>query len=693
MTAFFKKFTVAVMILIAFSASACKDPPPPNEPPGPPRLTGTVSIDGPAGVGHTLTANTSSLNGTGEISYQWLQGEEEINGADSDSFYLRIADEGKTFSVRVKRAGYTGEVTGGPTAVIIRSVSSITNVQSLATAGIPQLLSGTVLPSSAPNKTITWSVLDPGATGASINDNVLNTTASGTVTVTATITNGTAQGADYTQDFPITVAEALPFDQWVTRVSFTSQRVTIDLNNLNNHDIYLVKVNTSDSVVAAASTGLVLNVDPELTETNFNARQFYGVPKEPRIMGRPFDEEPLPAPPPDGKTLSIRQVSDYIQPEVGAVRNFWIETVVNNRNFVSKQAVLYATGNHGNIWVVDDSITTEDAEKLAAKFDIIYPAATNIFGYEYGGKPGHAEPGGKDGDRKIQILIYNIGNNYAGFFWSKDFYPDGTQINLKSNQAEIFYIDADMVKDDPLYAYDTLTHELQHMIHFNEKIQERKHLFSSVWYNEMMSMMSQDIISHLIDIPTSHKDHVTQVSLPSFLANYAAEGFTEWGIPVPARISYSTKYAFGAYMIRSYGGAEFVKKLSANNFVDVPSISAALGEMEPRLTFNEALIRFAEVMINNNPSYNNIRTFNKTVSNTINGITYTAAAFDIWDIKRAGSSQTGPAAANLNQREMRPHTVCVHSADAWKNKSGSYSVTLQRPANSGIVFVLVVKEN
>jgi len=66
-------------------------------------------------------------------------------------------------------------------------------------------LSGTVTPTNATNRTITWSVKNAGTTGATIKGNTLTTTGGGTVTVTATIANGKAPGTPYTQDFPITI--------------------------------------------------------------------------------------------------------------------------------------------------------------------------------------------------------------------------------------------------------------------------------------------------------------------------------------------------------------------------------------------------------------------------------------------------------------------------------------------------------
>jgi len=84
-------------------------------------------------------------------------------------------------------------------------VTNITGVPTTTIAGTPLTLTGTVVPNTATNQTIVWSVFDAGTTGATITGNTLNTTAAGTVIVRATIANGLSTG-DYTQNFDITVS-------------------------------------------------------------------------------------------------------------------------------------------------------------------------------------------------------------------------------------------------------------------------------------------------------------------------------------------------------------------------------------------------------------------------------------------------------------------------------------------------------
>ena len=71
--------------------------------------------------------------------------------------------------------------------------------------GTPLVLTGTVVPSNATNKTITWSVKDSGSTGANIAGNTLTATAIGTAVVTAKVAGSSG---DFTKDFIISVVES-----------------------------------------------------------------------------------------------------------------------------------------------------------------------------------------------------------------------------------------------------------------------------------------------------------------------------------------------------------------------------------------------------------------------------------------------------------------------------------------------------
>jgi hypothetical protein len=87
------------------------------------------------------------------------------------------------------------------------AVTNILNVPDSATVGIPLLLTGKVLPEDATHQTIIWSIKDAGFTGATLMENTLYTTDTGTVTMSATILDGLTVDENYVQDFEIVVTK------------------------------------------------------------------------------------------------------------------------------------------------------------------------------------------------------------------------------------------------------------------------------------------------------------------------------------------------------------------------------------------------------------------------------------------------------------------------------------------------------
>ncbi|MCL1809112.1 MAG: dockerin type I domain-containing protein [Clostridiales bacterium] len=92
------------------------------------------------------------------------------------------------------------------------AVESIAGLPSEAMVGEPLALTGTVMPGDATNKTIEWSILEAGTTGAVITGgNILNATSGGTVIISATVRGGANNGmSDYVRQFMVIVKEPIP---------------------------------------------------------------------------------------------------------------------------------------------------------------------------------------------------------------------------------------------------------------------------------------------------------------------------------------------------------------------------------------------------------------------------------------------------------------------------------------------------
>ncbi len=108
-------------------------------------------------------------------------------------------------------------------------VTNITGVPAAATAEIPLTLSGTVVPSTATNKSIVWGLKSAGTTGATLTGSTFNATSAGKAIVTATVVNGLTANTPYTKEFEITVVAA------GTPLTFTDSH-TFDIPNRTEND-------------------------------------------------------------------------------------------------------------------------------------------------------------------------------------------------------------------------------------------------------------------------------------------------------------------------------------------------------------------------------------------------------------------------------------------------------------------------
>ncbi|OJF76381.1 MAG: hypothetical protein BKP49_07890 [Treponema sp. CETP13] len=312
-------------------------------------------------------------------------------------------------------------------------------------------------------------------------------------------------------------------------------------------------------------------------------------------------------------------------------------------------ATLCAVGDHCYVWIANDNsddsassttdnkISKEQAEAVATKFsNTIYDPETAVFGAEYTGAT--LENLVADSD-KISIFIYDIDGDYSstqtggtfGFFWAKDLYTDDStntsaNNNLRSNETEMFYVDANLLDQYTDMMYSTLAHEFQHMLHFvNKNIAQG--LSSSTWFNEMLSMVCEDMMQSKLSI----SDNDSPKSRLSYFNNYYNWGLGSWYTDDAVLISYANSYAFGAYLARNYGGAAFINELATNDSVDFTSISDALSALGyDRDTVFDAFAKWAQTLVytdatEDHPSYN------REAEATVGSYDFTFSAIDLMD--------------------------------------------------------------
>lgn len=159
----------------------------------------------------------------------------------------------------------------------------------------------------------------------------------------------------------------------------------------------------------------------------------------------------------------------------GTVESFHTFNFAGN-SWEQTSAKLVGCGKNVLIYLEEGSkVERFEPEKLISEFDKqIYAQTTRFFGQEK--RPGI------DNDDRITILLMDIKDNFeqsgtytSGYFNRSDCYrPDeiSADINLKSNQREMLYIDIHPSEANGAEFFATIAHELQHLIHFHHDPEE-----------------------------------------------------------------------------------------------------------------------------------------------------------------------------------------------------------------------------
>lgn len=338
------------------------------------------------------------------------------------------------------------------------------------------------------------------------------------------------------------------------------------------------------------------------------------------------------------------------------------------------------------------------AKDLANYFEKIYTMETSLFG-----KPFRMDLG--PSKNEVEILIYDIdadvqSNGVVGFFWGKDYFTNSAQ--PFSNETEMFYLDSSFVKTDPQVACSTLIHEFQHMINFHQKIILGGMYSVETWYNEMMSMIAEDMIYPIIT-PNDNAGWVMNVRMENFLRQFRQGSVTHW---IDGDVySYSYLAAFGGYLTRNYGGARFVHELSTNAYQGVSSIANAIETLYPKryqnssAIFTDIFLRFPEVMFYTKKNLlKSSFSFEVPVSESYIdycGSTYALKDFKVWPFTFSNGKTIKPYFLNMNadsntQYRIRLMSFMVFEHDDLKNVSGDFSITFSELADGGIKYQIYV---
>lgn len=371
--------------------------------------------------------------------------------------------------------------------------------------------------------------------------------------------------------------------------------------------------------------------------------------------------------------------------EKGDKASFYISVKSNleSKDFCA-DFVLKESGKHCNVWCVEkdsaymmkNPLSSDVFTQVREKFDEIYPVQIQIFGAN---KFSDSKWSNllQNYDGKVNILIYDIANDACesqtggvyGFFHALDFYTDSKHSN--SNKTECINVDSFFFNQENTKegSFQTLFHEFQHLENFVNKVVFSSNSSVSTWYNEMLSMLSEDIFTDLLGIELEN----APANRLNFFNAYYPLGFYQWRSGSDyfpsgdVYISYANSYAFGAYLLRNFGGIELIKEICQNDSVDEESITKALESLDYDFTFFDVLLNFYQILFENE-SYS----LNKEFSDNLFGRELKIKAIDL---KKFPATQKIPYFVydNATLYSSKKFPVSAYSFSVYKNPYG-YSV-------------------
>ena len=280
-------------------------------------------------------------------------------------------------------------------------------------------------------------------------------------------------------------------------------------------------------------------------------------------------------------------------------------------------------------------LTREMVEALGDRFlrpgagNDIHDWVTAIYGDPWGRHSyGNLIP--PDAAREIHILLFDIGGDGApgpgecrtvGLFFAAHNYRRSADPPDSRVSAErlIFFMDSvsmaipegatwELTDRGPSVVISALAHEFQHMIHFYQK-RVLRDAESEAWLNEMASEVAEDLIADKLrvngprgvayDDPTAGAPGNRAGRLPYYNLFNDVQ-VTTWGGTIA---NYAVNYALGAYLARTYGGAELFSEIVQSASAGVGAIEAALAATGHAVSFGEILADWAvATLLSDNPA-------------------------------------------------------------------------------------------
>ena len=442
-------------------------------------------------------------------------------------------------------------------------------------------------------------------------------------------------------------------------------------DNLNDKDVFFVFSNQNSS-----SSRLMPQIVSNVETKNITAKSIIGSePSTFLIPGKPsiteFNNNPWDQPRNGVEKTQSRQSFSIQSLMLGSQDYLYDEK--NNSIISTVRKVISAHGKNLYVWVADNcweqggtksyNVTQQMVDALASKFlapgsdNDIYEWVTNIAGNHWG-PTSYSNLISETDDIHIWLMDIDNDNKTSGtvtlgYFFSRDNFLKSYYSG--SNEKLMFTIDAVLFAKPDYGAWDlahylpnriisTLAHEFTHMIYFYQHEVLRSQT-SSIAINEMSAQCMEDLVANKIEADgprgVSHRTPSAGYSgndygrLPLYNSKNHYD-LLKWGGRDDERLlNYSKTYAFGAYLMRNYGGANFIRELIQNNSTGVESIVAAVNANGgDGLNYGDVLQRFGIAnLLSDQTTMATGYKFNTDgwITSTVNGASYDLGSINLYN--------------------------------------------------------------
>jgi hypothetical protein len=278
-------------------------------------------------------------------------------------------------------------------------------------------------------------------------------------------------------------------------------------------------------------------------------------------------------------------------------QTFWAQDLtLTDENYYELTANLLAEGKYCKVWVEqgqESRVKFKTARGIASEYDNnIYRKMINAFSIGKIKVPENLILNNTmefadwmaDGDGKLSILLLDIkdgasdqGAYVAGYFTPLNFFQDDPD-DYRSNETDMIYLDTDPAVPGDGESYQTLAHEMQHLMNFVTSLvvrSDEKNLYlMDTWIDEGLSSVAEYIYkgSHVQErYEWYNKDPMGTIAL--------GNNFLVWGNRQDDSIldDYATVYLFFQWLrLQASGGTVVYKDIIGSVYSGYAAIVGAI---------------------------------------------------------------------------------------------------------------------